>query len=381
VNELNQSMRVLHVVTLMSQRGAFGGPATVCQQQCAELAARGDHVQIVAGYDGLGDTSSEHNVLLFRAWKMLPRRGFAATVSPRLMCWLWQNAKRYNVAHVHAGRDLVSLTTMAILRRRRVPYVAQTHGMVRSDTRWVVRAVDRLILRKLLAAAAACLVLTSEELAEVSAVSREAAKVRLVRNGVSAANIAPRRDKQRPPEVLYLARLHPRKRPEVFVEMAGRLLDAGIDADFTIVGPDDGSLTAVRRTIERLGCQRRVQYAGVVPPDRARARLSEAAVYVLPSVNEPFPMTVLEALSVGTPVVCTTSCGIAGELQVARAAVVTEPHVESIASGVAWLLEDPSRLQLLATRGRSFADTHYSIASVVDELLGIYRQAAMPQIG
>ncbi len=99
--------------------------------------------------------------------------------------------------------------------------------------------------------------------------------------------------------MLFLARLHPRKRPTMFVRMAAALVEAGIDAHFSLVGPDEGEGAAVAKLIEQSSLQSRVSYEGPLKPAQSISRMRRAKVYVLPSVDEPYPMSVLEAMSVG----------------------------------------------------------------------------------
>lgn len=66
-----------------------------------------------------------------------------------------------------------------------------------------------------------------------------------------------------------------------------------------------------------------VSYGGALAYAEALRAYAKVAVYVLPSVDEPFAMTVIEGLSAGTPVVCTVTCGIADEVAHRGAAIVT----------------------------------------------------------
>ncbi|MCZ0990571.1 glycosyltransferase [Streptomyces diastatochromogenes] len=107
------------------------------------------------------------------------------------------------------------------------------------------------------------------------------------------------------------------------MEMAALVHQELPEARFTLYGPDDGSLPAVRRLIAD-GLTDVVHYGGALDPADAREAYRTAAVHVLASVNEPFGMTVIEAMAAGTPVVLTDTCGIADELARRGAAVVTD---------------------------------------------------------
>jgi glycosyltransferase involved in cell wall biosynthesis len=364
-------VRVLHVVTLAGSDGAFGGPLTVARGQVAELAERGHDALLVAGARARDVPVRDARVRTFRARQVVPGAGFSGLASPAMLRWLWRHARTYDVAHVHLGRDLVTLLAAFVLLVRRVPYVTQTHGMVPPDRRPRARVLDALLTRRVLRGARVRYVLTDRESADLPRVVP--GRVTRLGNGVRLPDVtaAPGPD----PEVLFCARLHPRKRPVAFVELAAAVRAAGVPARFALVGPDEGELPAVRARIAALGLGGLVTVEGALPPDAVAARVARATVYVLPSVDEPFPMSLVEAMALGVPSVCTTSCGIAGLLRELDAAVVAEPDVASLAVAVLGLLADDARRAALGARARAAVAAQFSVAAVADALERDYAAA------
>jgi glycosyltransferase involved in cell wall biosynthesis len=370
-------VRVIHVLTLATDDGAYGGPLTVAVGQAAELRARGHRVEVVAGRttrpvrvagpDGCA-------VRTFRALRLGPRRSVAWLVSPGLVGWLLRAVRGADVVHVHSGRDLVGFTAIAVARLLRRPVVVQTHGMISEKHGPLARLVDAVLTRPLLGTADRHLVLTDLDDRAVRALGASTS-VRRIPNGVAATRAA---DRVEPavPDVLYCARLHRRKRAGAFVEMAALLAGRFPGVRFSIVGPDGGELPAVRRAIERHGLTGVVHYEGTLPGTAVLARMQRSTVYVLPSVEEPFPMSLLEALSVGLPSVCTFDTGISDALAAERAAIVTDGSPRELAEAVAGLLESPARRAALAGAGRRVIAERFSVAAMVDVVEQSYREVS-----
>ncbi|WP_052129065.1 glycosyltransferase [Clavibacter michiganensis] len=370
---MTRPLRIAHVLPYVSADGAFGGPVAVAIEQCRELARQGHRVALLAGWDGDVDLRVEGvDVRLFRA-RPIPGLGFSGLLSPALARALRQHAREFDVIHIHLGRHLIALSAADICRRAGVPYVLQTHGMVIEDPRPRARLLDAACVRRLLGDARAVLALTEAESDALSAVSRGGATVVRVRNGVSSGTITRDQDPSRLPEVLFLARLHPRKRVLAFAETAALLHERGVAARFAVVGPDEGDRQALLDFIDRRpGIP--LSYEGSIAPGRSAVRLATADVYVLPSVREVFPMTVLESMSVGTPVVLTQDCGISAELRDAAAALVTDGTPAGMADAVAEILESKTlRESLLAGMRKSLAED-FGIAAVATTLIDIYSE-------
>lgn len=368
-------MRILHVVTLVSQDGAYGGPLRVALNQSAELRRRGHEVHLAAGWRGVGPVPTSMQgmpAFLFAVRRLVPQKGFSGLISPGLARWLLRNVRRYDLVHVHAGRDLVSVSSMAIVRLLGQVYVTQTHGMVQPDERASTRLLDAMLVRRLLRSARCRFVLTDEEASGLRHALGPASTLQLLVNGV------PRTDLTSAPsdtaEVLFCARLHKRKRPLVFVELADQLRDR-VSAQFVLIGADEGELAAVEQSITTRGLQDRVRYEGSLDYDQVEARMSRAAVYVLPSVNEPFPMSLLEALALGLPSVCTDTCGISDVLQRESAAIVTDGSVDAMAAAVLDLLQDEDLRRYTSIRARQAVHRHFSMQVVGDHLEEAYGRA------
>jgi glycosyltransferase involved in cell wall biosynthesis len=105
--------------------------------------------------------------------------------------------------------------------------------------------------------------------------------------------------------ILFAGRLHPQKDPLLLVRAIAALDDPAVHL---LIAGDGEMADAVRQEIETLGLSARVSMLGAT--DRATmAELYRVAhLFILTSVYEGLPVTVLEALASGTPVL-TTRCG------------------------------------------------------------------------
>jgi glycosyltransferase involved in cell wall biosynthesis len=374
-------VRILHVVTLVDDQASYGGPLTVALGHCAELQRRGHEPLLVAGWRGSGrppGTIEGVSARLFPVRSVVPGRRYAGLYSAAMHAWFRRYTKEFDVAHVHLARDLVPLAATSVLRHAGVPYVAQTHGMIRPDPRRTARLIDRSMTVPSLRAAAHLLSLTPLEDDDLVQVAGDGRSPTRLRNGIAArpGGIAATGGEPRLLDAIFLARLHPRKRVMAFARAAETLIAEGVPARFVVIGPDGGDLPALSGFIaSRPHLNGRLHYEGALPHEEALERLRRADVYVLPSVNEPYPMTVLEALAAGVAVVCTDSCGLASPLRAARAGEVVAPTDESLAAGMREVLTDTAHRRRLAANARQAAQSTFSLEAVVDDLEGCYAHA------
>ncbi|MFJ5805572.1 glycosyltransferase [Streptomyces sp. NPDC093093] len=371
-------MRVLHAVTLHSPSHAFGGPVRVALNLAKGLRARGHEARLLALGEGFPDpwpTSVEGvPAKLFPARRLLPL-GFSGMTSPALLASAGRLVRDADVVHVHLARDLVTLPVALAALRARKPLVLQTHGMVDPSGKLLAKVLDAVAVRRVLRGADAVLYLTPHEREGLDAVVGApalASAVRLV-NGTPAQEERPAPSGA--PRVLYSARLQARKRPVDFVDAAPAVLAVHPDAEFVVAGPDEGERDAVRARIAALGLGDRFTVPGALSSAEVLTELRRAHVYVLPSVEEPFPMSVLEALSVGVPPVVTHSNGLARDIAAAGAGRAVDPGPAGVAEAILALL-DPAANAAASVAARKLATESFSMDAVLDTLLPVYEAAA-----
>jgi glycosyltransferase involved in cell wall biosynthesis len=367
-------VRVLVVAAYVSADGSYGGPVSVALDHAAALTAAGHDVTVATGWDGADVPGHAADLRLFRARKPLAS-SFAGLVAPRLPGWVWRHAPRFDVVHVHLTRDLVTLPAAWLAVRRGVPVVLQTHGQIRPERSRGQAALDALLTRRVFRSARAFLTLTPREEADLRALGVDEGRLHRIDNGVPPA-AARAKPPGEAPLVLYSSRLAERKRPRAFVEAAALVAAARPDARFELWGPDGGELAATLAEIERRGLADRCRYRGATTPQRARAHLADAAVFVLPSVAEPFPMALLEAFSAGLPSVITDRTGLSDVARTTGAAVVTDGSPAELAAAVLRLLGDGPGWHDTAAAAVTLAESRFGLPRIADRLEEVYRSAA-----
>lgn len=370
----DQKIRVLHVAPLLSADGSYGGPVSVAEDACAALAARGVSVTLLTGWDErCALPESTFRMIAKPARCIVPRR-FATLYSFAAIWWFLRNMSSFDAIHIHLARDLYTMPVAMIARLARARVILQCHGMIKPKRQMAARMFDRVITRGIFASASGILVLTRTEAQDVKSIARMAHIIGIHNSAPKSANRASWSAEA--PKIIFLSRLHERKRPGLFVDAARIVAAIRQDVQFEIWGPDEGELGNVLDRIKAYSLESTCKYRGSVPRARSLQVMETAQIFVLPSYGEVFPVSVLEAFAVGLPVVLTEESGIStvasenGAARVVRgdAPEIANAIIEVIASEAAWTKFSQAALYL--------ASSSFSSEKLADELLRTYNRTA-----
>ncbi len=365
-------MKILHVVTLHSADNAFGGPVRVALNLAAELNDKGNSVVILAGSKGIPKTDIIEGVpcQLFPVHSIHARLGFSGMFSWKLWVWTWRKVTDFDVVHIHLARDLITLPVGLIAVVRGIPFVIQGHGMIDPTSKFLGRILDGLATRRLLRRAKRILYLTPTEEKDIKAVSRDQhAELSFLPNGVPESDV----DRiQNAKFISFISRLQDRKNPDKFVEMASILGDENNEYEFRIAGADEGKLAHTLKAIRETTLGDRISYLGALDHSGVLKLLTQTKILVLPSVNEPFPMIILEALSMSVPVVITETCGLSPYISKSGAGMVTNGSPEDLALAVRTMCAD---LELYSNRAVQLSRADFSMSQIVGQLKHVYALA------
>lgn len=177
--------------------------------------------------------------------------------------------------------------------------------------------------------------------------------------------------------LLYLGRIHSKKglMPllDAWASLSRKQFTPLAEWSLVIAGWDQaGHEAELRRHAAGLGIDRSVAFAG---PQFNAARLaaySHASAFVLPSLSEGVPMTVLEAWSHRLPVLMTPACHLPEGLAVG-AAIQSAPDAASLEQGLSELLSLSEReLGQMGARGRTLVEARYTWSRVACQMRSVY---------
>ena len=364
------SLRILHVTPYAPGAWSYGGIPRVAASFARTLARRGHDVTVCTT-----DACSRAERLspdgspgpLLRAWPpyttatRLTTRVFPNLSNRLAYDWqlftpvglgryLQQHAASFDVAHLHACRNLPGVIAARHLQRVGVPFLLAPNGTAPNFERRQVakRVFDITLGRRVLRDAACVLAVSGAERRQLLDLGVRERSIRVIPNPLDVDEFAGpitrgRIRRQfgigRAPLVVFLGKLTPRKRVDVLVEAFARL--GHEQARLVIAGNDMGAGRCVQAVVRRLGLGRRTFFTGLHTGRSRLEVLAEADVVVYASEREIFGLVPLEAILSGTPVVVADDCGCGDVIgATGGGAVVKLGDVEALARAICSILDN-----------------------------------------
>jgi glycosyltransferase involved in cell wall biosynthesis len=174
----------------------------------------------------------------------------------------------------------------------------------------------------------------------------------------------------RPLRLATVARLERHKGVDVLIDACARLADRATPVHLDVYG--DGSL---RADLERRTSRHRVDATFHGHDPSVRDRLLEADLFVLPSRGENLPITILEAMAIGLPVVATRVGGIAELVQDCVTGLLVEPDdADGLADALAALVGDRERRIAMGRAAVRRIVDRFDVTEAGTEMLGLYQR-------
>lgn len=302
----------MHVVAGLDP--ADGGPSYSVPRLCEALAAMGADpvlLSVAAGRDPPCDTrqggyrdqrfaQDAARVPGLRALRC--SAGFSAALK--------EAAAAADLVHDHGLWLLPNLQAGWTAAAARKPFVVSPRGMLSPPALAFSRLKKRVfwaLLQGPVMRRAACLHATSEQEYDELRTFGLRHPIAVIPNGIDLPVPFPdtRDGTARERIALWLGRMHPKKGLELLLQAWARVEPARPDWRLSLVGPGEERYVGELRAMSRGLGLGRVSFDGPVY-GAAKGEVYRAAdLFVLPSLNENFGLTVAEALAAGTPVIAT----------------------------------------------------------------------------
>lgn len=177
--------------------------------------------------------------------------------------------------------------------------------------------------------------------------------------------------------LLFLGRLHPKKGCDLLIDALPR------DGDLSLVlaGPDQiGWEKELRARAADVDLASRVIFTGMIEGDLKQGAFAAADAFVLPSHQENFGMSVVEALAAGVPVLISDRVNIWREIETDGAGYVATDDLAGTKKLIErWQDTSLAERDVMRPRARECFLRRFQIDHAVDSLLSILKESAVSE--
>jgi len=381
-------MKVLHVIPGIAPR--YGGPSQAIVEMCRALKREGVEI-LIATTDADGDGRMSVATKAQTEYQGVPTIFFSRQLSEAfkyshsLARWLDANVNRFDVVHIHAVFSHSSIAAARACVRNRIPYILRPLGSLDpwslKQKRFAKNVLWHMCVNHILARASAVQYTTAEEkrLAEQGlginsgvviplGVHQELPQEELDGFRTSFPSLGSS------PYVLILSRIHRKKNVESLLQAFSAITKRPQYALWKLVIAGDGEPVYVERLkqLALQSCGDKVIFTGWLDGARKAAAFKGASLFVLPSYQENFGLSVVEAMAYRVPVVISRQVNIADEIAAAGAGWIVDFEAASLQRALAEALRNEGERAARGAAGEELARSRYTWSAIARALCELY---------
>ncbi|MEM3640439.1 MAG: glycosyltransferase family 4 protein [Candidatus Bathyarchaeia archaeon] len=212
----------------------------------------------------------------------------------------------------------------------------------------------------------------------------KANKIKVIYNGVDIDRFRPADNKKRIKQelglnndtiILYVGRLYSRKGIPILLKAAPFILRKFRNVKFVISGKGLRNEKKLKAFADNLKVRDHTLFVGYFPDEKLPKLYQAADIFVLPSMYEGMPFTILEALSSALPVVTTKVGGIPEVIEDGKNGLLIKPlDFLGLADKILFLLENPSFASEMGLSGRRIVEEKFNWQNMARQVLEIYNE-------
>ncbi len=311
--------------------------------------------------------------------------------STGLLTWLWANAHRYDIAHIHALFSPVSTTAATVCRWKNLPYIMRPLGTLDPadlQKKKQIKKIYASLLERPNLAGAAAIHFTSDLESKVSERFGVSTPGKVIPLGValptlpdqSASQLAIRERFDIPAErpiILFMSRVDPKKGFDLLLPALDKLHQDDKPFHFLLCGanPQDRAYeTSIKGQVESSAWAKWATVVGFVSGELKAQILSAADVFVLPSYYENFGIAVAEAMAAKIPVVISDQVHIWPVIKASEAGWVVPTEVAALTAALSEAIAQPEMRSQRGENAQRCAKENYSWDAIAQLMLITYQQ-------
>lgn len=305
-------------------------------------------------------------------------RIFGNSISFNYLFKLMKRRNNYDLIHAHSHLFFTTNVCAALRRVDSAPLIITNHGLIsQTAPLWIQRIFIPTIGKWTFKAADKIISYTNHEKEELIKLGIDPKKIAVIHNGIDTEVFIPNNDRSRGNNILWIGRYTPGKGIRFLIDAFALIVQCHPDAHLLMIG-DGPQMEEIQQKIQKLGLFAHITQKTFILNEDLPALYQSSDVFVLPSLSEGVPRTILESMACGIPVVCTDLPQLV-DLVKGAGLLVPARDPEAIASAIIKIIKNPDYAAKLGKTGTERIVKYYSWNDTVEKTLLLYKEVLCQQ--
>jgi glycosyltransferase involved in cell wall biosynthesis len=300
--------------------GSSGGIGTSIKNLAIGLLAQGISVRVLV-YGQKGDTFFDDNGILIQQIKNVKIKGLSWFFTRKKIEGIINKLHSDKEIDVVEAADWTGITSF--IKPKKCPVIIRLHG---SDTYFChldnrpVKVVNKFHEKKAIVNADALLSVSQFTADTTNSIFKLNKKFTIIPNPIDTHLFQSNKSVQKERSLLYFGSLIRKKGLLELPLIFNKVIENNSDAKLILIGKDVSDIISGNASIWEMMQQlfsdqakKNVEYLGSVPYSEIKQKIQDASLCVFPSFAEAFPVSWLEAMAMGKPIVA-SNIGWANEM-------------------------------------------------------------------
>lgn len=340
-------MRILQISAAYKPAYIYGGPTMSVAMLCEQLATGGCDITVYTTTANGGaelDVIPNQPVLVddvkVTYFKRITKDH--SHFSPALLWAAWKNVRSYQLVHIHAWWNLVSVLSALIGIIRGVPVLVSARGTLSPYSFQNKNTVVKSLLHKLIGKPVlnrSHFHTTSKQESDAISDLLKPKSITVLPNFVKLPPMSPGQKTEitAPVRLIFFSRIEEKKGLDILIEALSLV---NVPFQLTVAGDGNSDyVNSLKALAANYNLADKITWLGFVADDKFEV-LKQQDLFILPSYDENFGNAVIESLSVGTPVLVSEGVGLADYVLENNLGWVCKNNAVSVSEAINFIVTD-----------------------------------------
>lgn len=354
-------MKVLQIIPMFKLAGA----ETMCENLCKALRNQGCDVVAVSLYTEHTPITDRLENAGIKVVYLGKKKGFDFSTFVKLYQLMKKERPEVVHTHIYAARYALPVAAFCGIPKK----IHTVHNIAQQEQAKAGKIVNKFMFKHCGVIPVALSEEVKKTVEEVYELPSE--QIPVIFNGVDLSNCKVKEDYTKKSEfkIVHIGRFMDVKNHAMILKTFAMFSKRHADAKLQLIG--DGELRKdMVQLAQELGVENFVEFAGL--QSNVYPWLHDADIFVLPSKFEGMPMTLIEAMGTGLPIIASAVGGVPDMLTDGESAILIKPESEQLLASLEMLYYDESIRRVLGQKAlqRSLAFSSETMAQRYIEIYG-----------